>query len=116
MINNNHYTINNNINNDSNNNNNDTYTKNKCGTNKVCKIKSNGYNVHDTRLILSITKLLVLIMVNVVIIGIFVNITFKLSSYAPASFGLALFESVLLSNICLWLIFSFISRHCILIP
>ena len=140
MINNNPTcTVSGNINNDSNNNNNANYNNNKCGINNVCKVKPHAHNVDHVQLVQLITKLLVLIIVTVILIGIFVNIKFKISISAAAplavelfasasfelesfqleSFELALFESLLftflLSNIYLWLIFSFISRHCILI-
>ena len=111
MINNNHYTISNNINNDSNNNHNDNHNKNKCGIHDICKIKPNGHNVDDIKLVQLITQLLVLIIVNVIIIRIFVNITFKISIYAVASLAVELFKStsfeLILSNICLWLMFDF---------
>ena len=78
MNNNNNYTINNHTNNDSNNNNKADHNKNKCGINNVCKIKPNGYNVDDIKLVQLITKLLVLIIVNVIITWIFIDIIFKI--------------------------------------
>ena len=101
MLNHTNYVIINNIKNNRNNHDNDNGNKNKCGINNVCQFPSNGHIVGD------------IIMVNVVIIWIFVTITFK------PLFELELFESVLfefiLSNIYLWFIFRFISKHCILI-
>ena len=132
-------TVSDNINNDSNNNNNANYNKTKCGINNVCKVKPNAHNVDHVQLVQLMTKLLVLIIVNVILIGIFVHIKFKISistaaslavelfasasfeleSFQLESFELILFESVLfrflLSNIYLWIIFSLISRYCILI-
>ena len=109
ILNNTNY-INSDINNNSDNNN-----KHKTSVgcnNNVCKVKSNGYNVDDVRLIQLITKLLVLTTVNVVIIWIFVNSMFEISIYALVSLALELFELVL-SNICLWLMFDFDGKYCI---
>ena len=93
-------------NNDSNNNNTNT-----CCINKVCKMTRNGHNAADPRLLQLMTKLSVLLMVNVVLIWIFVGNIFKLSIYAVVSFELVLFELVLfdlvLVNLCLWLTFNY---------
>ena len=89
ILNNTHYVINNSTN--GNRDNNDNNTQNKYCGNNVCEMKQHGHNVEDIRLVQLITKLLVLIIVNVVITWIFVDIIFNISLVAAAVFELTIF-------------------------